>query len=524
MENKKKNPTVIFARVSSKEQEETGYSLDAQEKLLKEYAQKSGFDVDKIFRISESASGKQIRKMFNEMFQYIQKTKINIICCEKIDRLTRNLKDAAMVNDWIQDDGLREVHFVKENFVVNKNTRAHENLVWDMKVAIARFYTNNLSEEVRKGQKEKISQGWLPTKPPLGYMTIGEKGHKIHIIDPEKAPHMQRAYELYSTGNHSTVTLSDLMYKEGLRNREGKKVGKSRMYDFLSNPFYYGRMVWKGVESQGKQEPIITKELFDLVQIRLNRKFKHPQYKKHNPVFKAKIDCDECHGTVTWEIQKGHWYGHCNHYKACSQTVWWRQEKLEKVLFPLFDKVAPAGPHVLRVLEKALKQTHKNEIDYRAKSVEEINNDIEKNQRRLEAIYEDKIDGKISPEFYSRKFKEYTQNKENALYELKKLDEGNTKYYQAGFAIHELASRASEIYQSEKATVEDKRLLLSKIFSNLSLKSDDVGHSYTMAFEFLVKWVPLLNSDFDAFEPLINVGIKAQKSTFVPSHPILLCG
>ncbi len=513
--------TILFCRVSSKEQEETGYSLDAQEKLLKEYAQKNDLDVSKIFRISESASGKQIRKMFNEMFQYVLKHNINSICCEKIDRLTRNLKDAAVVNDWIQENESRQVHFAKENFILNKKTRAHENLVWDMKVSIARFYTNNLSEEVRKGQKEKIAQGWLPTKPPLGYKTIGEKGHKTHIVDQDKSQHVQRMFELYSTGNYSTTALVEIMHKEGMRNREGKKVGKSRLYDLLSDPFYHGKMRWNGEVSQGKQEPIVTKELFELVQTKLNRKFKSPQYKKHMPVFKAKIECDECHGTVTWEIQKGHWYGHCNHYKACNQTVWWRQEKLEEILFPLFDKIAPAGPQVLEVLEKALKQTHKSEIEYHDKTIDEINKDIEKAQRRLEAIYEDKIDHKISPEFYARKFKEYTQNKEDAISELKKIDEGNTKYYQAGLAIHELAFRSAEIYKSEKATIEDKRLLLSKIFSNLSLKSDDIEHSYTMAFEFLAQWVPVLN---ETFEPLKNVGVKGQKSTFVLSHPSLLRG
>ena len=59
--------SVIFARVSSREQEETGYSLPAQEKLLKEYANKKGFVIAKEFSISESASGRYRRKAFKEM-------------------------------------------------------------------------------------------------------------------------------------------------------------------------------------------------------------------------------------------------------------------------------------------------------------------------------------------------------------------------------------------------------------------------------------------------------------------------
>jgi len=277
--------------VSSKEQEETGYSLDAQEKLLKDYSAKNGFKIAKIFRISESASGKQIRKTFNEMLEYAERNKISIILCEKIDRLTRNIKDAAIVSDWISGNETRQVHFVKENFILSKNTRAHENLVWDMKVAIARFYTNNLSEEVRKGQKEKLAQGWLPTKPPLGYKTIGDKGHKIHVIDEEKAALVKRMFELYSSGNYSLNELVRVMYKEGLRNRGGRKVGKSRIHEMLSDPFYYGKIRWKGEIYDGKHEPLISKDLFDEVQKHLTRKIGSPQYKKHYPVFKAKIRC-----------------------------------------------------------------------------------------------------------------------------------------------------------------------------------------------------------------------------------------
>ena len=233
---------ISFCRVSSKEQADEGYSLESQEKLLEAYAtdDKRDYKIDKTYKITESASGKQIRKTFKEMLAYVTERKIKIILCEKIDRLTRNMKDASTIDDWVKDKDTtgRQVHFVKENFILNADTKAHDSLVWDMKVAIARFYSNNLSEEVRKGQKEKIAQGWLPTKPPLGYRTIGDKGHKTHVIDEKIAPYIRKMFELYATGNYSTLSLVKVMYKEGLRNREGKRVGKSRLHQLLSDPFY----------------------------------------------------------------------------------------------------------------------------------------------------------------------------------------------------------------------------------------------------------------------------------------------
>ncbi len=496
--------TIIFARVSSREQEDTGYSLDSQVKLLQGYADERNFKVFKIFKVSESASGKQVRKMFNEMLDYATKNNIPVILCEKIDRLTRNPKDAGIVDDWIKEDNSREIHFVKESFILNNKTKAHESLVWDMKVAIARFYTNNLSEEVQKGQREKIAQGWLPTKPPLGYKTIGEKGHKIHVIDEVVAPLVKKMFEMYSTGNYSTKTLGGIMYKEGLRTRLGGRLVKSRTHELLSDPFYCGKLRWKGKIYKGQQEPLISEELFNIVQAKLTRKTAYPLYRKHLPVFKAKMKCGECGGTVTWETQKGHWYGHCSHYRECSQRKYIRQEKVEEQLFPYFDKVAPLSDDVLRELEAELKKSQVGEIDYNTSKKKELTEIIRVTDRRIERAYRDKLDGRMPTDLCAKIMDESTKEKEEAVKELEKLGKDRTLYYQAGFAIHELALKAKEIYSSPKTTAEDKRLLLSYTFSNLGLKGDTITPNYTLAFEFLLDWMPRINAVYQTKNPVKN--------------------
>ena len=510
---------IIYARVSSKEQEDTGYSLDAQEKLLKEYATKDGFSITKVFRVSESASGKQIRKTFNEMLLYANKHKIPIILCEKIDRLTRNLKDAASISDWINEDEKHEVHFVKESFIVNKNTRAHENLVWDMKVAIARFYTNNLSEEVRKGQKEKIAQGGYPSKPPIGYKTIGEKGHKTHIIDSDTAPLVQKMFELYATGNYSISALVEILHKEGLRNKSGKKFGKTRMHETLSDPFYYGKFRWNGEIYPGQHESLISKELFDQVQQKLVRSNSNPQYKKHLSVFKAKMKCKGCGGVIAWEIQKNHWYGHCNHHRQCNQKEWIRQEAAENQLFSYFDNAALKNTRVLQWLEKAIKKDHAEEISYNTAKREGFNRAIRTADTRIENAYRDKLDGKMPAPLCEKMISESTKEKEAALEGLGKLSKSRTAYYEAGYALHELAIRSVSIYNSTRATQDEKRLLLSNIFSNLTLNADRISPNYTLAFEFLTEWVPRLNT---IFEPTESGSVKGKENAFASSHPILL--
>ena len=510
---------VSYARVSSREQEESGYSLEAQAKLAQEYADRKGLKTVKAFSVTESASGRQVRKVFLEMLAYTNKNGIDVILCEKIDRLTRNPKDASLVDEWVRAKSSREVHFIKENFVLNQNTRAHENLVWDMKVAIARFYTNNLSEEIKKGQKEKISQGWLPTKPPLGYQTVGEKGHKIHVINEEKASFVREMFELYSTGNYSLKALVIEMFKRGLRNKAGSKVGKSRMHNLLTDPFYYGDMRWKGVVTKGSHPSIVNKNLFEKVQFLLGRKIGSPQYRKHMPVFKAKLSCSECKGTITWELQKGNWYGHCNHYKNCSQKASIRQDRLEEQLFPFFDGVAPKNKRVLSWLERALKESHTEEIDQHAKKRTEIVRGIDRADKRMQQAYLDKLDGTADMALCQKVMEESKKEKDVLVEALKGLGEDQTAYYEAGYAIHELAANARAIYESPKATIEEKRLLLSQVFSNVELNEGNVKPNYTYAFEFLSEWVPKLNESFELEESQSKQG---QISPLQPQTATLL--
>ena len=65
MKDVKNNKAILFARVSTKEQEETGYSLPAQKKLLEEYALNNNLKIAKVFAVSETASKENKRKVFS---------------------------------------------------------------------------------------------------------------------------------------------------------------------------------------------------------------------------------------------------------------------------------------------------------------------------------------------------------------------------------------------------------------------------------------------------------------------------
>jgi DNA invertase Pin-like site-specific DNA recombinase len=190
---------VIYARVSSKEQEKEGFSIPAQLKLLKEYALANGLAVLQEYVDVETA--KQTgRTAFSEMIAHLEtQTSIRVLLVEKTDRLYRNLKD------WVTVDDLEvEIHFVKERVVLSRESRSSEKFMHGIKVLMAKNYIDNLSEEARKGMQEKAEQGIWPTKSPLGYRNVaGPDGKKIIATDPEVAPIVSKLFEWYATGQYA---------------------------------------------------------------------------------------------------------------------------------------------------------------------------------------------------------------------------------------------------------------------------------------------------------------------------------
>jgi len=523
MKNPNENKAVMYCRVSSKEQEETGYSLPAQEKLIKEYSTREHNKIgkiNKIFSIAESASGAKQRKVFSDMMEYVVKNKVNIILCEKVDRISRNFKEALVINDWLEEDPKREVHFVKQNLIIHHNSKSDEKFRWDIEIVLAKKYIANLSEEVKKGQNEKIAQGWFPTTPPLGYKTIGEKGHRIHVIDEDVAPYIKQMFSLYSMGNYSTASLEKKMYALGFRTRAGGKAVKSVIHKTLSNPFYYGKFVWNGELYQGRHEPIISKDEFNEVFDKMTRP--NSPYNNNNMTeLRGKVFCGNCSKTISWEKQKGSWYGGCKQCKARidKKKKYILQEDLEDELLEHLTSIAPKNEKVIEVLKIALKESHGEEIERYETQFKSINNQLERIQQRMRTMYDDKLDNRITGELYDDKVKQFQEEKELLLNSLDKLESDNSEYYKVGIAIHELALRSRDIYLSKKATTEERRLLLSYAFSNIHILEGKITPEYTKSFKFLSEWMPKVNESLELQKNVVN---KGQKSTFVPSCPALL--
>jgi site-specific DNA recombinase len=247
---------VLYARVSSKDQEKEGFSIPAQQRLLREYASTRRIHVVREFVDIETAR-RTGRDGFGQMLAYLKQHRNTTILVEKTDRLYRNLRD------WSALDELGVViHFVKENVIISREAKSAEQFMHGIKVLMARNYSQNLGEETIKGMTEKARAGIYPSFAPVGYRNVdGADGKRTIVPDPETAPIVNQLFALFATGDYSLKALAEKARTDRLRLR-GKPVYVSTLHQILRKRIYSGDFDWNGATYRGNHEPLVDKAVW----------------------------------------------------------------------------------------------------------------------------------------------------------------------------------------------------------------------------------------------------------------------
>lgn len=463
---------VILARVSSKTQEDEGYSLDSQLKLLRNYCKKKQLNVVKEFKIAETASKAQRRTEFRALLTYITEDKIQHFVVEKTDRAARNIKDASDIYDWIEGDERRIFHSVKEGLELHKWSTSQVKFMWGIFVTFAKQYTDSLREEAMKGWDEKLAQGWLPAPPPPGYKTVTEYGKKIHVPDADIAPIMEYIFKLAKLPDYNIRLITETLKDMGVTSRKGRPYAKSYVHKILTNPFYIGINRFNGKEYAGAQEPIISRELFYEVQEKIHR----PSYgraKKHNPIFKGMIRCADCGGTVTWQIQKGRSYGACRRAsEACKRRPMLREDRFEDQVIEALNGMRDRNGDKLAKVSLALNiEQEVYASAYRAQVIKALNNQLARLQTMEDALYEDKLAGLVSEGRYTEKLADFSDQSKQIIARLVKLSEA-----QPAQVLDEDSRSKNKIAALYRRSVSSKkRIILSVLFEGAVLKDGFVA-------------------------------------------------
>jgi len=507
------NTAVIWVRVSSEDQSH-GYSLSAQEDLLKKYAEKLELDVVETYRVTESAKTSENRKQFKAMIASVDANSVGHIVAYSVDRLSRNRKDLGTIQDRIDDSDV-SVHIASEGKVINKKTSGTDRFLFQLMGSFAEMENKRRAEATRFGMEKKVRSGGVARMPPIGYTPVADPAdgrRRIVIVDPERGPLVQQAFELYAEGKHSIYTLVDELNRRGLTTRPSPKrpahpVQVSHINKILKNSFYHGEHKWSGETFTGTYETLIDKALFNRVQVVLSdhRSYVRPAAKKFF-AFKPFLRCGYCGCQITGEEHNdgANIYYRCSYgrkikdpdyYQKRFGTAYcpqkrWTEADVDRLMGDALGRLY-IDDFIAGKVRERLKLAHAEENSFEVSESRRLGLRRTKLRTYLDTVYADRLDGTITKEEYLEKRAAFQRDLDAVNADLARLTRRNVKYKDQGSEIIDLLRGFKDVYMA--ADLAGKSKILHVMLKKAVLKGEETYFDWHEPFGTLFSMGEVLN-------------------------------
>jgi site-specific DNA recombinase len=400
------------------------------------------------------------------------------------DRLARNSVDGGKIIYLVDSQQVKALKFPTFWFEATPQGKFMLNIAFGQ----SKYFVDNLSENTKRGLRQKLRRGEWPGWAPVGY--LNDKLKHIVVPDPERAPLVRKLFERYATSKHSLKDIQNIAKSIGLFSRSGKVLSVSLIQSILSNPFYYGVFRYNGELYEAKHEPIITKKLFDGVQkVMANKAKPKKQHKVVEYPYRGLCVCAECGCAITSETQKGHHYYRCTKKRgACSQK-YVREEVLTEQINDVIKKVSLPPSWADKMLTK-LEEDREQEAQDGTRFAQNLKSEISVCDEKLEKLLDAHLDEMISKEEYVSK-KQKLLNKKVEISEQLADFEHNGNYWLEPMRLFILDSKQAEIIAA-KENLPAKRDFLKKIGSNPLLRDRALAVSWQNPWKILADFpIPL---------------------------------
>ena len=489
---------VIYCRKSSESEERQVLSIEAQIKELRELANRLGLSASEM--LTESRSAKYPgRPVFGKVMDKVSRGELKGIICWKLDRLARNpLDGAALV--WALDQGKIEEIITPYNRLLNNS---NDKFLMQLEFGMAKKYVDDLSDNVKRGNRMKLEKGWLPGRAPLGY--LNEPRERTIVPDPARFHVVRKIWEILLEGVSPHRICRIATEKFGLRGRTrlSKPVSISTFYALFTNPFYYGVIRRKGNFYQGSHNPMITEEEFWRAQEMLGQKG-IPRPKTHAFAFTGLIKCGECGCSITAEEKVNHYGSHYTYYRCTKKK---RDIKCNQEAIPAKDLEGQMGGYLeqihvpQRLLEVALEHLQKEQMRDRERDTD-IKDSLDKSQkdslRRLDNLNQMRLRDLIGDEEYLSEKRKLIDEKTRLERNLGSLANGTNNPDDLTTKAFRFAHEALEKFRS--GTPEIKKGIIREIGSNFLLKNKKLKIDVVKPFSLIQETLKALSSENERLE------------------------
>ena len=298
---------ILYLRVSTKSQVNTdwdpeGISIPAQRASCQRKAEQLGITiVGEYTEMGQSATETTKRVAFNQMLERIRRDKdVDQVIVYKLSRLARNRIDDAMTMAELQKRGVELVSATEQI-----DSTPVGQLMHGILSSFNEFRSREDGADIAYKMGQKAKNGGTLGKAPIGYLNTLERidGREIRSvgIDEQRAPLVQRAFELFATGEWKMEEIVDELADLGLTTKATQKfpskpISRTAMSRVLRDDYYIGNISYKGETYKGRHTPIIDPELFNKVQDMLIKSGRAGERKRVYPHYlKGTLYCIECY-------------------------------------------------------------------------------------------------------------------------------------------------------------------------------------------------------------------------------------
>ena len=490
---------VALARVSSREQEREGFSLEVQEEALRRYATQAGGEIAKLFRIAETASKGDERKTFRELMSYANKNAglLDGLLFYKVDRAARNLFDYVELERLESEYNLPFISVSQPT----ENTPAGRMMRRTL-ANMASFYTEQQSVDVREGLARRVQEGWFVTRGPYGYRNIRKDGRGMVEIDPVQAANVRRIFHLYAYENLTLDGLVERINAEGMVFRTATpKFPRSSVHNILKDRAYIGEIEFRGEWYPGKHDPLIDRATWERVQVLLGGQNYHCHALTYSGEFMTCAQCGhpitgECKTKMTKSGSRSYIYYRCAKYtKPGHARIRVQEADLDKQVLAIFDKMRVEDEGVRdwfrMVLVSQTRDSQAESLAQRAELQRQETLYVQQQDRLLNLRLADDID----QETFARKSTEIRDRLASIKLQLDALDRSHDE-------IADLASKAFELSQTLRgqwltADYDAKRRILEIVCLNCSLDGVTLVPTIRKPFDVLAEGLLSANSRAD---------------------------
>ncbi len=464
----------VYCRKSSEENDRQILSLRSQEDEMKRISEHLNLRVKKIFRESKSAKAPG-REIFNDMLNRLERGEANGVLCWKIDRLARNPVDEGRVKWLLQSSIIKNIKTPDRDYYPEDNV-----LITAVEFGVANQYIKDLSANTKRGLRTKIEMGQPPYYAPTGYVN----DPITHNWKPDqiRAPFIKQMFEWYDEGSDSTLQIVKKLGMAGFTTRYGKPIGKSMVGRILRSPVYYGYFIAHGELKKGVYEPLISRELWQRVQDRLDGRVTYKD-RTTKLVFKYRgfLFCGECGCSITAERQKGHVYYRCTKARGFCSQGYVREEDLEVQLFDIFERIHLSNSDI-KSIQGSLLDLYEKDREFQTQTVKNLRTELTKLEEDKKKIYRRLVLGEVDIDReIVFELKNDVEARIKAIQDqISSLADNSYDWLEQSSNLLKLANQAKELFLA--ATPEQKRELLDFVSSNRVLTGKKLGYELNKPF------------------------------------------